>query len=557
MAHQNFLKPRFGAETRAIIVDGYPTARSLLASHLRSLGVEQITQCGRASEARANMAARGYDVLVCEHRLACGTLGQDLIDELRRSEVLSLATVVLMVSSEATYRVVAQVAESALDGFIIKPFSVGDLEDRILRAFVRKESLKHILDALDERRYADALALCETRFKQRGPHWTSAARLGAELAMRENRMPLASAMFDAVIQDKAVPWAKLGIARVLEASDQKGEALSTIERLLASEPNYADAYDVMGRLHTEQGNFGAAINAYKQASTITPNSVLRAQKYGILAHYAGQQDEAVLALERAVAVGLESPYFDHQALVALAVCRYRRADVEGLKRCREMIDAANGNQPAMPTEGLAPNDRFRRDRLLRMGRLVAAFDRLLDGNTESAIHDVEALAASLLSPEFDVEAATNLLSLLSAAVAAGGVVPQAEEWVRATGRRFCVSRHATELLARACEGVPVFADLLRGAHAEISEASRSALSEGLSGRHGQAVEKLLDWIGRTLNGKLLEVAEATIARYEEKLHDVEGLRARCEDLKRRCGRAVKQRLLAEAHDTAPSAAWVA
>lgn len=549
MAHQLQLKPRFGPQSRALIVDSYPTARSVLASQLRALGIEQVTQCGRAAEARQHMAARGYDVLVCDQRLACGTAGQDLIDGLRRSGVLSLATVVLMVSSEASYRVFAQAAESALDGFVVKPYLVGDLEDRVLRAFVRKESLRDILDRLDERRYAESLALCEARFLARGPHWTSAARIGAELAIRLERMPLASAMFEAVIEDKAVPWAKLGLARVLDASDRRTEALSTIEGLLASEPSYADAYDVMGRIHAEQGNFAAAIQAYRQAATITPASVLRAQKYGILAHYAGAPDEAVTALERAVGVGLESPQFDHQTLLLLAVCRYRLGDAEGLKRCRELIDTAIEHQLPAPQDGVSPTDRFRRERLARMGRLAAAFDRLLDGDADTAIRDAEGIAAGLLTPDFDAEAASNLLSLLSAAVAAGGVVPQAVGWVRQTGHRFCVSKQATELLAHACDGVPGHAELLRAAHAEISEASRSALSEGLAGRHRQAVEKLLAWVDRTLNGKLLEVAEATIQRYQEKLPDADTLRTRCESLKQRCGRAVRQRVLADSHDS--------
>lgn len=547
MAHHLLIKPRFGTQSRALVVDSYPTARSLLAAQLRALGVEQVTQCGRAGEVRQNMAARSYDVLVCEHSLADGTLGQDLIDELRRGGLLGLGTVVLMVSSHASYQVVAQVAESALDGFIIKPYSVGDLEDRVLRAFVRKESLRDVIDALDEKRYADSLALCDARFKARGPHWTSAARIGAELAIRQGQMALATAMFEAVIEDRAVPWAKLGIARVLEATDNKAEALSTVESLLSSEPTYADAYDVMGRIHAEQGQFGAAINAYRQAAKITPHSVLRAQKYGILSHYAGDPEEALVALERAVAVGLVSPQFDHQTLLLLTVCRYRSADADGLKQCREQLDAAIAN-PAI--EGP------RRDRLVRMGHLAQGFERLLGGDADGAIAHASDIAAGLMTPPFDAEAATNLLALVSAAAAAGGVLPLAEDWVRDAGLRFCVSKHATELLMKACEGAPPYAELLRTAHAEIGEATRNALSEGLAGRHRQAAETLLRWAERTLNAKLLEVTEATLARYRERIDDADELSERCEALKERNGRALRTRLLAESDDTASGGLWL-
>jgi Tetratricopeptide repeat-like domain len=466
---------------------------------------------------------------------------------MRRAGQLGLGTVVLMVSSLASYHVVAQVAESALDGFIIKPYSVGDLEDRVLRAFVRKESLRDILDALDAKRYADGLALCELRFKHRGPHWTSAARIGAELAIRQGQMALAAAMFEAVINDRAVPWAKLGIARVLEATDHRAEALSTVESLLSSEPTYADAYDVMGRIHAEQGQFGAAITAYRQASQITPQSVVRAQKYGILSHYAGNQDEAMAALERAVAVGLGSPQFDHQTLLLLTVCRYRTGDADGLKACRAHLDTAIAN-PAI--------DGVRRDRLVRMGLLAQGFEVLLDGDAQAAIERAGDIAAGLMTPPFDAEAATNLLALVCAATMAGGRMPQAPAWVREAGLRFCISKHATELLMKACDGAPDYAELLRQAHVEISEATRNALSEGLAGRHRQAAETLIGWAERTLNGKLLEVAEATLARYKERISEIDALSARCEALKERNGRSLRARLLDESGEATPGGLWL-
>lgn len=556
MPHQLHLKPRFGTQTRALIVDSYPTARSLLASHLRSLGIDIVTQCGRASEARQQMAVRPYDLLICEHRFADGTLGQDLIDDMRRRQMLSLATVVLMVSSESTYQVVAQVAESALDSFVIKPYSVGDLEDRVLRAYVRKESLKGILDALQQGEFAASLALCAERFHARGPFWTSAARIGAELAIREGQLTLATSMFEAVIQDRAVPWAKLGIARTLEADDKRTEALSTLETLLSTEPNYADAYDVMGRIYTEQGNFPAAINAYRQACAITPGSVMRAQKYGILSHCAGEAAEALVALERAVQVGLESPQFDHQTLLLLAICHYRLRDAEGLRICCERLDAAVANfQPGKDTA--AALDTARRERLLRMSRLAQCFAVLLQGDTPAAILGAGQIAETIMTPGFDAEAANNLLSLLSAAVDCGGQVPQAEAWARQIGLRFCVSKHATEVLVKACEGAPPLAELQRAAHAEIGEATRSALSEGLSGNYRQAAETLIEWAERTLNAKLLEVAEATMARYKERIAGLDELEGRCEALRQRCGRVLRARLLAEAQDPVPAAAWSA
>ena len=225
--HQLKLHARFGDHTRALIVDGHGTARQMLASQLRAMGASQVVQCAKALEARQHAAARPFEIVLCEQRLGDGTLGQDLIDDLRQRRLITLSTIVMVMSANSSYPVVAEAAELAIDGFLIKPYSLGDLEDRLLSAFLRKDAMREIALAIDRSDHAGALALCQQRFQARGPYWTHAARLGAELAIRLEHLPLATELFKAVIDDKAVPWARLGIARVMDASGKDTAAVST------------------------------------------------------------------------------------------------------------------------------------------------------------------------------------------------------------------------------------------------------------------------------------------------------------------------------------------
>ncbi len=565
LAHQLQIQARFGARSRALVVDGHATARNMLVSQLRTLGVGQVLQCATAHEARQHMANLGVDVLLVEYQLDNGMLGQTLIDALRRDGLLSLRTVVVMLSSQASYRVVAQVAESALDGFVIKPYTPGKLEDRLVSAFQRKDALRAVFDAIESDQHAQALALCEKRYLQRGPYWTHAARLGAELAIRLEQLPLATAMYAAVLADKAVPWAKLGLARVLHAEGQAGAAVSTIQNLLADEPKYADAYDVMGRIHAERGDLAGAIAAYKQAVEITPFSVARAQKYGILAWYAAEPDVALAALEHAARIGGDAPDFDHQTLLLLAMARFQQGDATGLRQCHQQLAgvlahqtraqvgqagqagaSAVSSQGAQDLQGADPPP----DRLRRLGQITQMAQALVAVQAQ----DRPALQAcllpvadDLLSPGFDVEAATNLLSLLATSGAAGLAPPQADQWTRSAGLRFCVSKQVTEMLAKACDPTPTLVQVLRAAQAEINEISRNALSEGLAGRHQLAVEALLQAVERTHNAKLLELAQAALQRHRAHISDAEALDARCSQLQGLCSAAGRSHLLA--HDT--------
>ncbi len=526
ISHPLAITPRFGTRTRALIVDSHITTRNILASHLRMLGLGQVVQCTRAQEALKEIEKLGFDIILCEHRLADGTPGQDLIEELRRTSLLSLRTVVMVISADASYNTVAEVAESAVDGFVIRPYSPGSLEDRLIAAYRRKEALSKVFDAVEAGRYADALKLCEVMYGRRGAYWTFAARMGAELALRLDKPALASQLFESVLAVKAVPWARLGIARTLAARGQAPEALSTIENLLATEPRYVDAYDVLGKLHAEQGNLQAALTAYRQASQITPASVQRAQKYGILAYYAGEVDAAQPALERAATLSTPSRQFDPQTLLLLALLHYRSRQTEALRACHARL--ADMQAQSLAGEG-APAEAWRR-RLQRFGRTTEALDLCLQGRLPETAQQAAALAEESRQADFDIEAATNLLSLLTELRAAGVPLADDEAWVRRLGLRFCISRHATEVLVQAAQAQRAYVQLLRQAHAEIGEMAQAALGQVLAGEPQRAVEQLLLRTEATHNAKLLHAAAATLSRYRDRIPAAVDLQARCEAL---------------------------
>jgi len=63
-----------------------------------------------------------------------------------------------MITGEATYAKVAEAAESALDGYMLKPHKATQLGDRLVAARVRKVSLQTIFTAIEEEKFEDAAA---------------------------------------------------------------------------------------------------------------------------------------------------------------------------------------------------------------------------------------------------------------------------------------------------------------------------------------------------------------------------------------------------------------
>ena len=142
------------------------------------------------------------------------------------------------------------------------------------------------------------------RFETRKPYWLYAARIGSELLLRLGRHDEARTLFEAVIAARALPWAKLGVARAQIESGQAARAITTLQELIGEDASFADAYDVLGRAQVEMGNFSQAIETYRTASTLTPDSVVRLQKLGMMSYYMGDRATATKVLARATVLGL-------------------------------------------------------------------------------------------------------------------------------------------------------------------------------------------------------------------------------------------------------------
>jgi CheY-like chemotaxis protein len=414
-------------ECRALVVDCNATSRSILVAQLRDFGVGTVAQCGRIADARVQLEARQFDVVLCEHGFH-GTeySGQQLLDDLRRHQLLPLSTVFVMITSESSYAKVAEAAESALDGYLLKPHTAAALGERIRQARRRKKVLHDIFQGIDEGRFEDAAKHCVARLKARAEYWLYAARIGAELMLHLGRHDEARSLYDAVLQTQALPWARLGIARTHVEANDLGTASHTLEMLIAEQPGFVDAYDVMGRVHVEQGNLEHAAGVYRQAAALTPGSVSRQQKLGMLAFYLGDREEAARALDRAVTLGISSKMFDFQTLVLLAFTRFHAGDTKGLQRCADNLAHALSRAPD-------------NQRLIRFAQVVHVLNLMLYKQVAEAVQAIRDLAKTTREPSFDFEAASNMVSLISQLTAGELKLDRVEEWIDEIGLRHCAS----------------------------------------------------------------------------------------------------------------------
>lgn len=507
----------------ALVIDGNQTSRSILVSQLRDFGMGEVAQSPRIAHARQLLESRAFDVVLCEQDFDTpgdSSTGQDLLDDLRRNQLLPFSTVFIMVTAQATYAKVAEAAESALDAYLLKPHTATGLALRLRQARHRKLTLQAIFSAIEQHEFDRAARMCVDRFKNRDDYWLYSARVGAELMMRTGQHQLALALYEGVVKAKGLPWAKLGIARVVMETGKMADAKRALQKLIQDDPTYAEAHDVLAGVRFEQGNYTEALDSCRESRALTPGCIGRNQSFGMMSFYVGNHKDAVMALTQAVTLGFESKVFDAQSLVLLALCHLEAGDPKGFAR-------AQGDMRIM----LAKNPQS--VRLGRFSALIAVMDQLFKRDQGAAYDALARVLPDVSADDFDYSTACDVLALLAELAERGTRRAEMETAVDALALRFGSSRPLSDLLARMAAAHAPYAERVRHQYAELLKLSEAAMQHSLDGDPARTVEALMVAGERTQNPRLLDTAHQVLQRYAAQLGDGGALRERCAGLRQR------------------------
>jgi hypothetical protein len=270
----------------------------------------------------------------------------------------------------------------------------------------------------------------------------------------------------------------------------------------------------------EQGQIEEALATYRTAANITPGCILRLQHAGTLSFYAGDAATAVQMLERTWTIGSKSRLFDVLSMMLLAFLRFDARDTKALSHSCDVLNRFTGNYPQSV-------------RLKRMAQYGFILSCLLDGQVAHGVLLCREALAEVHHPDFDMEAATNMMSLWARLDQYGVEPPEYATVVKQLSRRFSVSKAATEVLIAAARRDEAAAGWVRESHAEILHLAEAAMNQALKGQPRAAVEALLSHGEETGNAKLIEMAGAVARRHQDRIENIEGLLANAATLAHR------------------------
>lgn len=271
------------AHLRVLLVDRHTSARNSLRLFLSTLGVSVVHNAATSAEVIRQVKSYVFDIILADYLLDDGRDGQQLLEELRQKHLIPLSTVYMVITAERTFHKVVSVAELVPDDYMIKPFTADQLQVRLAKAIYKKHFFVKVFEYLDKGAFADALATCEQLIGKENIFLNDTLRFKGEILNILGRYREAQTVYQQVMDNAMVPWARMGLAIALRGMNELPEAEVMGVSLIGDFPEYLAAYDFVASVREEMGKLVEAQDILQKAAAISPNNSLRQRMIGDIA----------------------------------------------------------------------------------------------------------------------------------------------------------------------------------------------------------------------------------------------------------------------------------
>ena len=291
------------AKKRFLVIDDQPQARDALRTIAQTIGAFAVEFASNYQDAIYRIRNNPPDVILCDYMLGDGRSGQQLLEELRRFNLLADETIFMMVTGEQSYEQVVSAVELVPDDYIIKPFSPDKLVLRLDRIMAKKEFFRAYYREKRKQEFAKALAILEAqRTSENGrPYRFEILRQQAEVKLMSGDAEGAETAYRAILDNYEFPWARAGVARSLHHQNKLSEAREEIERVVANTPHFFDASDLKANICMAQGEADEAQRVLDEVAKKTPRNYLRKRLLAEAATLNGDAETARAAMADIIA----------------------------------------------------------------------------------------------------------------------------------------------------------------------------------------------------------------------------------------------------------------
>lgn len=285
-----------------LIIDDFQGMRTMLRDFVKNMGVLQIETASNGRDAIGHITNNKFDIVICDYNLGAGANGQQVLEEAKLRSLVGVSTIWVMVTAEKTAEMVMGAAEIKPDDYLLKPINQVLLQSRLEKLMARKQSLGVVEAAIRAKDFGAAMGHCDQLLKTQAVNPQEIFRIKSDLLLTLGDYPAARTLFEAVLRQRSVPWAKTGLGKVLFHSNDFEGAAALFREVLAENSMYIEAADWLARAFEALGDLPRAQAVLQEAVKLSPNSPTRQKALGDTAVKAGALDVAQAAFEKTIKI---------------------------------------------------------------------------------------------------------------------------------------------------------------------------------------------------------------------------------------------------------------
>lgn len=394
-----------------LVIDDFENFRLSMRQMLRSCGADKIELVAHASPAIQYCAYNHVDVVLCDYNLGEGKNGQHILEELRHKKLLKRSSLFLMVTAETSKEMVMGAREYQPDAYLNKPINRAMLEKRLAGLISQRSALLPINREIDRENYPEAISLCLEALPRQPRYKTWLMKTLADLYYQVGDFSHALKIYDEVMGQRDLSWARLGRGKILLATQNYDDAVAALKELISKHPDYMEAYDLLAEGLERLGRPTQAQQVLEQATEHSPNALLRHRQLARLATANQDMSTASDAWRQTVVLGTHSIHDspDHYLALGQSLSDLSEGDLsdEGSEHADEALKVLSRMEKRFQDDELALVVRSR----LIQSRVHAGQNRLQEA--EKVLESVkESLSdPDVMDPDTGIDFAKTLFRL--------------------------------------------------------------------------------------------------------------------------------------------------
>ncbi|MFA6052700.1 MAG: tetratricopeptide repeat protein [Methylobacter sp.] len=304
---------------KILIIEDRAIMRETIKHILVDLGARFFVEAESGVNAMAAMRKEKFDIVLCDYNLGEGKNGQQILEEAKYLKLLPLNAIFIMVTGEQHQSVILSILDHKLDDFLIKPFNRQQLLGRLERCYVIKEYLADIDREIDNGNLYQAINNCEKLLEQDNKKMRlQLLKTRAELAIKISDFKTAAKIYQEILKEREIPWARLGLGIIAFSNDNFTQAIVSFQQVINETPTMLEAYDWLAKSHEALGDHEEALSTINSAIELCPLTILRQKRLALLADKTDNVPVAKKAYGAAVQLGKHSIHKSPEDYAGLA-----------------------------------------------------------------------------------------------------------------------------------------------------------------------------------------------------------------------------------------------